>query len=104
VKRIIAFALLASFFVVLSPREIWHSHNHVAEKTLAELQIQKTDNSFHSADCFVCDFSLSLFTVHDEFKFDKFSHAVLPRQLKSIPFVETEADLYFSRRGPPKIV
>lgn len=103
-KRILAYALLLSFIVVLSPREIWHSHDHTAEKSQAELRRQNSDNTFQAPDCFVCDFSLSLFTVPKESNFLKYNGAVVHRSIASVPIVEKDLRLYFPLRGPPTLV
>jgi hypothetical protein len=86
---------------VLTPRSIWHGHSHENEKTQEQIKLSKGENSFHAEDCFICDFSLSLFTVHEEYSFFKYNFAVVPKPKGVETSVDRLIDPYFSLRGPP---
>lgn len=100
VRKFIVVSLLLSFFVVFTPRFFWHSHDHDEEITLLNVK-QSNSSHFDAGDCFVCDFNLSLFTVHDTYSFFKHNNAVIPKPLNSILAIFSEFWGYSALRGPP---
>ena len=99
-KKWIVYSLLLSFFVLLTPRTIWHdcdqdSHSHISKNDHLEHDFK------FKGKCYACDFSIDFMEIHDfqiyHFKsqpialnqvhFESFKHAVLFRS--------------FSHRGPP---
>lgn len=91
----LVYALLLSFFVVLSPRELWHdcdNHHEVHSKNEVHLEQKK---------CFACDFDLGFIDKHTVAVYI-FSKSHFP---KYTPLVESHFVINefhsFSHRGPP---
>lgn len=99
----IAYCLLASFFVLVTPRQWWHNCDHVTHSH------QKTSDDPHEAvhlekkRCFACDFDLGIIgqpeTVIRYFS-EKIYINDVNDQIKSIQIEEVEDH---SHRGPPCI-
>jgi hypothetical protein len=96
-KKWLVYSLLLSFFVVLTPRELWHDCGQVHEHK------SFNDTHFDQKDCFACDFSLGVIS-HHSFHFFHFKKQYF------IKFDLTLASFYFkkkfeqfSHRGPPNV-
>lgn len=91
----VVYALLLSFFVVLSPREFWHEcDNHHEVHAKNEVHLEQTD-------CFACDFDLGIisvpylhFFIFEKPKFSKFD-------ITSFSFFNAKEFNSFLLRGPP---
>jgi len=103
VRKIIVISLLLSFFVVLSPRSLWHNHNHDESKSSLHLTSEHT-NQFEASDCFVCDFNLSLFTVQSAFVFEKYSNQVVSKPITKESIVNSDFYYCQPQRGPPYLM
>lgn len=93
----VVYALLLSFFVVLSPRELWHDcdeHHKVHVNNEVHLE-QK--------DCFACEFDLGIISVPylHFFSFEK--QIFLKFDITRIPFFHVKEFDSFLLRGPPII-
>lgn len=60
--------LLASFTVLLTPRDFWHECSHDHDHSSTKKSITNIDQGLHSSfefeeECFVCDFDLGLYTI-----------------------------------------
>ncbi len=99
--QFVATFLLALFFLVIVPKELWHncdhhSHSHHHEDTLGTYGEME-----NGADCAICDFQILPFTQTIEtFKFIRFDGFKTESfQLSSAPTQGTRFTL--SGRGPP---
>jgi hypothetical protein len=94
-RVVVAYALLLSFFVVLTPRELWHEcdHHHDIENS--------NEIHFENGDCFACDFGLG-FIDQPHYFFFSFTKILFDNNLvfSVSNYFKSEFHL-FSHRGPP---
>lgn len=84
-----------SFFVVLTPREIWHhcEDHHDIENS--------NDTHFEKGDCFVCDFGLG-FIDQPHYFFFSFEKCSFEKEVQfSVSNYLKKEFHHFSHRGPP---
>jgi hypothetical protein len=93
-KLIIAYTLLASFFVLLTPRKIWHDCDH-------HKVIDSSEIHFDKDECYACDFSLSVVSQPQVFTyyFIKAYFTKFDLTLSSLYFKKKFE--HFPHRGPP---
>jgi len=99
-KKWITWSLLFSFFVLVTPRTIWHncnqeSHTHHSkdEHSSQDLKIEKK--------CFACDFSIDFLTINTSSLYHyKPKPSVLSCSLFE-SFKQSISFQSFSHRGPP---
>jgi hypothetical protein len=94
VKKVIAYCLLLSFFVVLTPRSFWHDCDHHHSSNQKETVVKEKD-------CFACDFSLGIIDQPQQFnyRFNKSYFAKFDLTIASLYFKKKFEQ--FSHRGPP---
>ncbi len=63
IKNLPALLLLLNFFVLLSPRSLWHECKHHVDTNL-------TKDKMETASCFVCDYDLTTASLPFSFKFN----------------------------------
>lgn len=91
---------MLSFLVALSPRGLWHSHEH-DEETIAHSVSLETSID---VDCFACDFDLGVYTSANSYfyQFPEKDNFVEKKQIL------VQADKAFFQtnllRGPPSFI
>lgn len=102
-RKYIAYSLLLSFFVLLTPRQWWHDCDHVSHSH------QSTSDDPHQAvhlekkDCFACDFDLGIIG-EPEMVVRFFSRKTYINHVNDhVKSIEVEKIKDHSHRGPPCI-
>ncbi len=99
-QRWISYSLLLSFFVVLTPRSLWHdcdteTHSHYSTSN------EKSKVHFEQKDCFACDYDLGFI---DQPKYFQISFPKIQfhkyNQLLKAQYIASKFD-FFLKRGPP---
>jgi len=94
-SSIISWLLLSSFFVLFTPRQIWHECDHD----------HKTDSSHEVSidhdDCFACDYGLGFIESKGELRFHLTKQQIPALDLRSESFLSAGRFYSFSHRGPP---
>lgn len=104
VKSFITYCLLLSFFVLLTPRDIWHEcEHHAVEHHDMDPHHSSTDPSFEDGNCNVCDFDLGFVTRPSfvQFTFDK--QVFVNRLYTVFSFFTKDKFQQFTHRGPPTV-
>lgn len=100
----ISFSLLVAFFVLLTPRGLWHNCEH-DDHTKEEIYALNGSHDNYTVEnhCHVCDLDLGFFTIQSPFFF-KIDHQVFSVQEKLVS-IERFGGLDESqfRRGPPDL-
>jgi hypothetical protein len=103
IKIWIAYSLLLSFFVLVTPRTLWHECEHTTHSHSTNSKDPHSLNHIEKKSCFACDFDLGFVDQPGSvlsFAFEKF----FPKSIEK-PFItayKTELP-HFSERGPPRI-
>lgn len=98
-NRLLSYALLLSFFVLLTPRIVWHDCEH--EDHHHEIE-QNSETHAEQDNCFVCEFDLGFISQPVIASF-YFEGPVYPNQKDSQTFkLFLQSFDSFSRRGPPQ--
>jgi hypothetical protein len=106
--RLLSYALLISFVVLLTPRDLWHdckheAHHHEELTSLHDDQGHDSETELAEDDCFACDFDLGVISspVQASFNFDK---VVYPNKVViGVLRIDLNTPFVFSLRGPPQI-
>jgi hypothetical protein len=96
--RLISYSLLLSFFVLLTPRDVWHDCHHDDHHHEIE---QSSETHAEQDDCFACDFDLGFYTFSSPYFFSlnqRFNYENPKRILSRLNDFE---GFSFSLRGPP---
>ena len=104
VKSFITYCLLLSFFVLLTPRDIWHEcEHHAVEHHEMDHQHSSTNQSFEDGNCNVCDFDLGIISqpTFIRFIFDKVVY--VDQTYTAFSFFTKDKFQQFSHRGPPTV-
>jgi len=99
VKKILAYALLLSFFVVWTPRSLWHDCGNTHETSR---QHDPREVHFEKGHCFVCDFDLCTADLPMGMAF-RFAPPVFTEEVVLFPAHASRAVEQVQLRGPPAI-
>ncbi len=100
IKQVLTYCILLNFFLILSPRTIWHSHDATSQ-TSEHHKDHKNLPAHQHDDCYLCTFSLQPALTPTFLKviapqLDYFIPVPIQNPLHLI-----EVQLYFSLRAPP---
>ena len=89
IKNLLALLLLLNFFVLLSPRSLWHECKHHVDTNV-------TKDKMESGSCFVCDYDLTTASLPFSFKFK-----ANPNRLQEIIVLASSAKIgkFISQHG-----
>jgi hypothetical protein len=100
-KRLFGFLLIISFFVVLSPRNWWHTHH--SEHNSTE-KLAKSEANFSQDHCFACDFDLSTAHVSEPVFFKNYQDQ-FDNTPTALPFnVAIASKSNHVNKGPPQMI
>jgi len=103
IKIWIAYSLLLSFFVLVTPRTLWHNCEHTEHQIKKEKYDSHTVIKLENKSCFACDFDLGFVNQPGSifsFSFKKF----YPKSIEKPLITANKVVLpLFSKRGPPRI-
>jgi len=103
IKIWIAYSLLLSFFVLVTPRTLWHNCEHTEHQIKKEKYDSHTVIKLENKSCFACDFDLGFVNQPGSifsFSFKKFYTKSIEKPLITANKVVLPL---FSKRGPPRI-
>ena len=99
-KKWIVYSLLLSFFVLLTPRTIWHDCDQDSHSHISKNDHLKHDFKF-KGKCYACDFSIDFMEIN-QFEFYHFKPQPFAlNQIQFESFKHTVLFRSFSHRGPP---
>lgn len=99
VKKLLAYALLLSFFVVWTPRDLWHDCDNTHESSR---QHDPQEVHFEKGHCFVCDFDLYTADMPVWLDF-RFAAPVYAAETILFPAHASRSVEHTQLRGPPAI-
>ena len=103
IKIWIAYSLLLSFFVLVTPRILWHNCEHTEHQIINEKNDSHAVIKLENKSCFACDFDLGFVDRPGSivsFSFLKF----YPKNIEKPLITATKIVLpLFSQRGPPRV-
>ena len=103
IRILIAYSLLLSFFVLVTPRTFWHTCEHSIHSHSSTSKDPHSLNHIEKKSCFACDFDLGFVDQPSSilsFSFKKF----YPKSIEKPLITSNKVVLpLFSKRGPPRI-
>lgn len=101
--------LLASFAVLLTPRDIWHECSHDHDHSTGTESVLNIDQGLHSSfefeeECFVCDFDLGLYTIVNPVFLSYLERAHSEDAFRLLSRLSDRQANLLSLRGPPVTV
>ena len=99
----IAYSLLLSFFVLVTPRTFWHNCEHSIHSHTSTSKDPHSLNHIEKKSCFACDFDLGFIDQPSSILVFKFKRNYCSETIQSHFKVNTETIDLFSGRAPPII-
>ena len=103
IKIWIAYSLLLSFFVLVTPRTLWHNCEHTTHSHSSSSKDPHSLNHIEKKSCFACDFDLGFVDQPGSivsFAFKKFYPKTVEKPLLTASKIVLPL---FSKRGPPRV-
>ncbi len=99
----ITYSLLVSFFVLVTPRTLWHNCEHPVHSHVTKNDDPHSVNHLEKKSCFACDFDLGLADQPTQIVsfFTPKKHVNRTNEL--ISSIENSAFTLFNKRGPPTV-
>lgn len=98
-KSIIAYSLMLSFLVLLTPRSIWHECEHHD----LEHKHSSNEQTYDQNDCFACDFDLGIISQPSFIQFIFEKNVYVNRTYTAFSLFTKDKFQHFSHRGPPTV-
>ena len=99
----IAYSLLLSFFVLVTPRTLWHNCEHTEHQIQKKNNDSQTKTKLENKSCFACDFDLGFVDQPGSivsFDFKKFYPKTVEKPILTASKIVLPL---FSKRGPPRV-
>ena len=103
IKIWIAYSLLLSFFVLVTPRTFWHTCEHSIHSHSSTSKDPHSLNHIEKKSCFACDFDLGFVDQPSSILVFKFQRNYCFETSHISYIVNAESINLFSDRGPPII-
>jgi hypothetical protein len=95
-RRVASYLLLFSFFVLLTPRDLWHDCDH--DHSVQSSHEKKIDKD----DCFACDYGLGVIAATSDFNHIPFYNKLALKNNLVESHLSDERFYLFLHRGPPQ--